>query len=387
MRIENEILLDYSDVLIRPKRSTLGSRSEVDLNRKFRFRNYDPHFEHENWEDDHYDGIPIMAANMDGVGTFEQADKLAKLGLFTCLVKTYSETELVDFFDPQDQENMIIRSDNVAMSIGIAEKDEIKFQNVYEQVGYNLKYVCIDVANGYSERFVEYVKHFRQNYPHVVIIAGNVVTADQTQELILNGADIVKVGIGPGSVCTTRIQTGVGYPQLSAVIECADAAHGLGGHIIADGGCTCPGDVAKAFAAGADFVMLGGMLAGHDEGGGEVITKRYKTNELERNPISATKWQRKIEEKQFVQFYGMSSDAANTKHFGGLKDYRASEGREVLVPYRGAVENTVQTILGGIRSTCTYVGAPTLKQLSKCTTFVRVNNQFNRTYESTTTKM
>lgn len=390
MRIENEVLLDYSDVLIRPKRSTLGSRSEVDLKRKFMFRNYDPDFKHENWEDDHYDGIPIMAANMDGVGTFEQADKLAELGLFTCLVKTYNETELVSFFDPEDQENIFIRSDNVAMSIGITEKDEMKFRNVYEQVGYNLKYVCIDVANGYSERFVDYVKHFRQNYPHIVIIAGNVVTADQTQELILNGADIVKVGIGPGSVCTTRIQTGVGYPQLSAVIECADAAHGLGGHIIADGGCTCPGDVAKAFAAGADFVMLGGMLAGHDEGGGEVITKHYKTGEVILHLTDHSDSYEKEElydTKKFVQFYGMSSDAANTKHFGGLKNYRASEGREVLVPYRGAVENTIQTILGGIRSTCTYVGASTLKQLSKCTTFIRVNNQYNQTYESTTTKM
>lgn len=385
MRIENEVLLDYSDVLIRPKRSTLGSRSEVDLNRKFKFRNYEPHFEHESWEDEHYKGIPVMAANMDGVGTFEQADALAKLGMFTCLVKTYSETELVNFFDPEDQDHMFIRSDNVAMSIGITEKDEMKFRNVYEQVGYNLKYVCIDVANGYSERFVDYVKHFRRNYPHIVIIAGNVVTADQTQELILNGADIVKVGIGPGSVCTTRIQTGVGYPQLSAVIECADAAHGLGGHIIADGGCTCPGDVAKAFAAGADFVMLGGMLAGHDEGGGEVIAKFYKTTERDLHDDGTHT--AVLQEKRFVQFYGMSSDAANTKHFGGLKNYRASEGREVLVPYRGAVENTIQTILGGIRSTCTYVGASTLKQLSKCTTFIRVNNQYNRTYESSTTKM
>jgi GMP reductase len=382
MRIENDIKLDYSDVLIRPKRSTLSSRSEVDLKRKFKFRNYEPHFEHENWEDNHYESIPVIAANMDGVGTFEMANTLAKLGLFTCLVKTYSETELVCFFDPEDADQMIIRSDNVAMSIGISHADEMKFRNVYEQVGYNLKYVCIDVANGYSERFVEFIKNFRQNYPHIVIIAGNVVSADQTQELILNGADIVKVGIGPGSVCTTRIQTGVGYPQLSAVIECADAAHGLGGHIIADGGCTCPGDVAKAFAAGADFVMLGGMLAGHDEGGGEVITKYNATTEWE-----VSRDRPKLEEKKFVQFYGMSSDAANTKHFGGLKDYRASEGREVLVPYRGQVGSTIQTILGGIRSTCTYVGASTLKQLSKCTTFVRVNNQYNKTYESTTTKI
>ena len=200
--------------------------------------------------------------------------------------------------------------------------------------------------------------------------------------LILSGADIVKVGIGPGSVCTTRIQTGVGYPQLSAVIECADAAHGLGGHIIADGGCTCPGDVAKAFAGGADFVMLGGMLAGHDEGGGDVIEKFYQSDEVY---SSERKLKHRINKKQFVAFYGMSSDAANTKHFGGLKDYRSSEGREVLVPYRGAVEATIQDLLGGIRSTCTYAGAMKLKQLSKCATFVRVHNQFNAVYANNKT--
>jgi GMP reductase len=389
MRIENEVLLDYSDVLIRPKRSTLGSRKDVDLKRQFAFRNYKPYIDTNVLPDgyplvykqEHYNGIPIMASNMDGVGTFDQADVLANIGMFTCLVKTYSADEIADYFS-----TLSIRTDHVAVSIGITAADEMKFHNVYNTVGSNIKYVCIDVANGYSERFVDYVKTFRENYPEIVIIAGNVVTADQTQELILNGADIVKVGIGPGSVCTTRIQTGVGYPQLSAVIECADAAHGLGGHIIADGGCNCPGDVAKAFAGGADFVMLGGMLAGHDEGGGKVITKYYSTNEY----FFMTKddsYQPVIENKKFVQFYGMSSDAANTKHFGGLKDYRSSEGREVLVPYRGAVANTIQNILGGIRSTCTYVGANQLKQLTKCTTFVRVNNQFNRTYESTTTKV
>ena len=385
MRIENEVLLDYSDVLIRPKRSTLGSRKDVNLNRQFTFRNYKPYVDTNVLPDgyplvykqEHYHGIPIMAANMDGVGTFEQADVLSNIGMFTCLVKTYSADEIADYFSTNS-----IRTEHVAVSIGITAADEMKFHNVYDKVGSNVKYVCIDVANGYSERFVDYVKTFRENYPEVVIIAGNVVTADQTQELILNGADIVKVGIGPGSVCTTRIQTGVGYPQLSAVIECADAAHGLGGHIIADGGCTCPGDVAKAFAGGADFVMLGGMLAGHDEGGGEVIHRAYKTGEIHYDNGDEV-----VEAKQFVQFYGMSSDAANTKHFGGLKNYRSSEGREVLVPYRGAVADTIQNILGGIRSTCTYVGANQLKQLTKCTTFVRVNNQFNRTYESTTTKV
>jgi GMP reductase len=372
MRIEDEVKLDYSDVLIRPKRSTLGSRKEVRMERSFTFAH-----------GQNYEGIPIIASNMDGVGTFEMADRLAELNMFTCLVKTYSVNELVSYFDCEET----FRRDNVAMSIGIKDEDQTKFRSVYEQVGEKLKYVCIDVANGYSQRFIEYVAEFKMLYPNIVIIAGNVVTADQTQELILNGADIVKVGIGPGSVCTTRIQTGVGYPQLSAVIECADAAHGLGGHIIADGGCTCPGDVAKAFAAGADFVMLGGMLAGHDEGGGEVITKYYETNERNYEMSQGTPggFEKVIETKKFVQFYGMSSKTANDKHFEGLKDYRSSEGRTVLVPYRGPVVVTLQDVLGGVRSTLTYVGANKLKQLNKCTTFVKVHNQFNRTYESTTT--
>jgi len=384
MRIENEVLLDYSDVLIRPKRSTLGSRKEVNLEREFTFRNYNK----QDIMSGEYDwkGVPIMASNMDGVGTFEMADKLAEGNIFTCLVKTYSEQDLIKYFTSDLPE----RSDYVAMSIGIQDRDLNKFEKVYAVCKENLKYVCIDVANGYSQRFVEFVGEFKFRFPKVVIIAGNVVTADQTQELILNGADIVKVGIGPGSVCTTRIQTGVGYPQLSAVIECADAAHGLGGHIIADGGCTTPGDVAKAFAAGADFVMLGGMLAGHDEGGGEVIDKFYKTGEWVKeettvDKILRTTWKDGIERKQFVQFYGMSSESANDKHFGGLKDYRSSEGRTVLVPYRGEVARTVQEILGGVRSTCTYAGAMKLKQLAKCTTFVRCTQTHNSVYESATT--
>ena len=379
MRLEEDIKLDYKDVLIRPKRSTLKSRSEVSLERRTKFRNYEPPFPH-NIEDYHYDGVPIMAANMDGVGTMEMADVLATGKIFTCLVKTYTAEQLIEYFYGDGLD----RTDYVAMSIGTSDHDYYKLVKVYEKCEDNLKYVCMDIANGYSEHFADAVRRVRKEFPHLVIIAGNVVTREMTEELILAGADIVKVGIGPGSVCTTRIQTGVGYPQLSAVIECADAAHGLGGHIIADGGCTCPGDVAKAFAAGADFVMLGGMLAGHDEGGGEVITKRYKTDELERNPISATKWQRRIEEKKFVQFYGMSSESANDKHFGGLKDYRSSEGRTVLVPYRGAVAKTVQDILGGVRSTCTYAGAKTIKQLPKCATFIRCTQTHNSIYEGST---
>ena len=351
MRIDNEQKLDYGNVLIRPKRSTAGSRKEVELKRKFSFK-------YSNVAHDYdYIGIPIMASNMDGVGTFRMADTLAKLGLMTCLVKTYSVNELANYYDNR-LNDFELRTNNVVYSMGISDHDYEKFKRVYEQTDNNIKYVCIDVANGYSERFLNFCKKFRDLYPDVVLMAGNVVTGEMTEELILNGTDIVKVGIGPGSVCTTRIQTGVGYPQLSAVIECADAAHGLEGHIIADGGCTTSGDVAKAFAGGADFVMLGGMFAGHDEGGGTIDT------------LNDT-----------VQFYGMSSETANKKHFGGLNDYRAAEGKVVEVSYKGKAGDTVQEILGGIRSACTYTGATKLKQLSKCTTFIRCYDTHNRVYE------
>ena len=335
MRIEDEIKLDFRDVLIRPKRSTLSSRKLVDLNGTYKFK-------HSGSE---WTGVPIMASNMDGVGTLAMAEELYEHRLFTCLVKNY---DVPDF----DQTVSQIGGNYMAVSTGTSDSDFERLQNIMD--GYpELHFICIDVANGYSEHFGDYVQRVRKMFPKSTIIAGNVVTADMTQELILRGADIVKVGIGPGSVCTTRIQTGVGYPQLSAIIECADAAHGLGAHIIADGGCTCPGDVAKAFGAGADFVMLGGMLAGHIEGGGEVG------------------------EDSRVTFYGMSSDTAMNKHHGGVAEYRSSEGRTVSIPYRGPVRNTVLDILGGLRSACTYVGAPTLKQLSKCTTFIRVNRQIN----------
>ena len=337
MRIENEIKLDFSDVLIRPKRSTLSSRKEVDLTRNYTFRHSKL-----NWS-----GVPIMAANMDGVGTFQMAKTLQEHKLFTCMVKSYDVSAWVE-------NSVLLSKDNIAVSTGISNQDFNKLKEVLTQCS-TIKFICIDVANGYSEYFGDFIERVRTEFPVKTIIAGNVVTADMTQELILRGADIVKVGIGPGSVCTTRVQTGVGYPQLSAILECADAAHGLNAHIIADGGCTCPGDVAKAFGAGADFVMLGGMLAGHDEGGGEVSDGK-------------------------VTFYGMSSDTAMNKHHGGVAEYRSSEGRTVTVPYRGAVKDTILSILGGLRSACTYVGASSLKQLSKCTTFIRVNRQINEVF-------
>jgi len=311
-----------------------------------------------------------MAANMDGVGTFRMHYKLSEHKLFTCAIKHYNAKEW---------EETWIHPEYIALSIGTS-------IDTYKHVTRNilrskqLNWICIDIANGYSEHFTDFVKRVRGDFPDANIIAGNVVTADMTQELLLAGADVVKVGIGPGSVCTTRIQTGVGYPQLSAVIECADAAHGLGGHIIADGGCTCPGDVAKAFAAGADFVMLGGMLAGHDEGGGEIVEETYRTGELDIASDGKEIIGNVLKVKKFVQFYGMSSDTAMNKHNGGVADYRSPEGRTVKVVYKGHVSNTVKDILGGLRSTCTYVGAPSLKQLSKCTTFVRCTQQFNSVF-------
>jgi len=338
MHIENEVKLDFKDVLIRPKRSTLASRKEVSLNRTYQFK-------HSGQE---WTGVPIMASNMDGVGTFKVAEALHYHRMFTCLVKSYNLTDW-------DRLYTKIGTDYLAVSTGISHNDLNKLVSILELIP-AIRFICIDVANGYSEHFGDFVAEIRKKYPKHTIIAGNVVTADMTQELILRGADIVKVGIGPGSVCTTRIQTGVGYPQLSAIIECADAAHGLGGHIIADGGCTCPGDVAKAFGAGADFVMLGSMLAGTDQGGGRVLEDNGK---------------------QVVEFYGMSSDTAMNKHHGGVAEYRSSEGRTVRLPYKGDINTVVKDILGGLRSTCTYVGAPTLKQLSKCTTFIRVNRQIN----------
>ncbi len=339
-----DLKLGFKDVMFRPKRSTLKSRSEVSLEQNFKFLHSTA-----NWT-----GIPIMAANMDTVGTFETAKVLAKEKLFTAIHKHYTLEEWNNFLKNVAPDFY----DYIAVSTGTGKEDFDKIEKVIT-ANPSLKFICIDVANGYSEHFVQFLKKTRKQYPDKIIIAGNVVTGEMTEELLLAGADIVKVGIGPGSVCTTRVKTGVGYPQLSAIIECADAAHGLGGHIISDGGCTTPGDVAKAFGAGADFVMLGGMLAGHTESGGELI---------------------EVKGEKFKQFYGMSSKTAMDKHSGGVAEYRASEGKTVQVPFKGDVIHTVLDILGGIRSTCTYVGASRLKELTKRTTFIRVSEQENQIF-------
>jgi len=343
MHIDHEIKLDFKDVLIRPKRSALPSRAEVDITRKFSFKH----------SDNRYSGIPIIASNMDTVGTFEMARAFAKFGLSVALHKHYAVSELAAYF------KTLKTKSNAFYSMGITKPDLDKFKRVLRGGADSVRYVCIDVANGYTESFVDFVARFRDAFPHITVMAGNVVTGEMTEELILSGADIVKVGIGPGSVCTTRSMTGVGYPQLSAIIECADAAHGLGGRICADGGCTSPGDVAKAFGGGADFVMLGGMLAGHDECTGDVTEQNGE---------------------KFMRFYGMSSRTAMEKYAGGVAHYRASEGKEVLVPYRGPVADTLQNVLGGLRSACTYVGARMLRELTKRTTFVRAGMQTNEVF-------
>lgn len=286
------------------------------------------------------------------------AEALSRHKMVTALHKHYEDEQLLSWLNAEENRG---KSEFVAVSSGTSDDDFRSLSAVLERSPANL--VCLDVANGYSESFVDYVRKVREKFADATIMAGNVVTGEMTEELIMTGADIVKIGIGPGSVCRTRVVAGVGYPQLSAVIECSDAAHGLGGLVVSDGGCVTPGDLAKAFGGGADFVMLGGMLSGHDESGGDVVEK---------------------DGKKFKEFYGMSSERAMKKHRGEVAEYRASEGRHVLLPYRGPVEKTVQDILGGIRSACTYVGASALKELSKRTTFVRCTAPINLAYADAT---
>ena len=343
MRIERDLKLTFDDVLIRPKRSTLVSRSDVNLVREFTFRHTE-----ETW-----DGVPIVAANMDTTGLFSIAEILQGHKMLTCTQKFYSTKEFSDAWGNG------VDSEFIAVTCGSTDES---FELLKRKMATNkgLKMICIDVANGYREVFLNFVKKVRGAFPEKIIIAGNVATREMTEALILAGADIVKVGIGPGSVCTTRKVAGVGYPQLSAISECADAAHGLNGHVMSDGGCSSPGDVAKAFAAGADFVMLGGMLAGHDESGGELVEDS---------------------EGAYKSFYGMSSAKAMETHYGEIADHRAPEGKEVRVPYRGPLEVTVQSILGGLRSACSYVGARRIKDLPKCTTFIRVSMTTNEVFQ------
>lgn len=339
-KIEYGPKLDFSNVLIRPKRSTINSRSEVDLNRNFKFK-----YSSYDWT-----GIPIISANMDTTGTFQVHESLTKHNIITALHKFYNKDDYL-----QQNNDGGLDPDFFMVSTGIGEGSIEKLLEIQNVVPF--KWICIDIANGYINKLVEFCKKVRSTFPQHRIIAGNVVTREMVEELILEGkVDGVKVGIGPGAACTTRIKTGVGMPQLSAIIECSDAAHGVGGLIIGDGGITCPGDMSKAFGGGADFVMVGSAFAGHDENPGDVIEENSQKYKL---------------------FHGMSSKKAMETHYGKMAEYRSSEGRELKIKYKGPIVNTVTDYLGGLRSTCTYINAPTIKQMAKCTTFIQVSQQVN----------
>jgi len=350
MRINTQPKLNFDDVLLEPKRSTLSSRKDVDMTRKFTFRN----------SGKVVNFLPIFASNMDGVGTFSMAKALQQHKMMTVITKSTT---------PEQWKEAVgsgVRLQSVSVCTGTNkmwddDAQDYKYMQEILQSFPDIKFITVDVANAYHENFVDFIKRVRDEYPDKVIIAGNVVTPEMTEELIINGADVVKIGIGPGSVCTTRTMTGVGVPQFSAILDCADAANGVDGHIMADGGCVYPGDIAKAFGGGAHMVMIGGMLAGHDESEKPVVDGN-------------------------VEFYGMSSDRAREVH-GKRKDgYRGNEGRFIQLPYRGPVEHTIEDILGGVRSACTYIGARRLKDMPKCASFVTVHNNINRVYERYTVK-
>ena len=348
MKIENDIKLDFNDVLFRPKRSTLSSRSEVQVERDFKFIHSG-----RTWT-----GVPIISSNMDTISSVEMFKELSNKKFLTCFHKYIDTQDIIDVCNEGYDSRYFI------LSTGITDKD---FENIQEQVGLlkanniDTHFICIDVANGYMFKLLEFCKKMRKAFPNITLIAGNVVTREIVEELIINGEiDIIKVGIGSGAVCTTRLQTGVGMPQFSAVMECSDAAHGLNAMIISDGGICVSGDVGKAFGGGADFVMIGSMLAGHEECPGDLIEE---------------------DGKKYKLFYGMSSDTAMNKYHGGVASYRSSEGKTVKVPFKGPVKNTLNNLLGGVRSTCTYIGANRLKDINKCATFMRVNRQVNTFYK------
>jgi len=348
MKIIHTPQYDFHNVLIRPKRTTISSRSQVDIERDFSFK-----YSTQKWK-----GVPIISANMDTTGTFGVYDVLCKHKMITCLNKFYN---LKDFQKRRQISHLEdLNPDYFMISTGINESNISFLHDIVEFT--KAKWICVDVANGYMQQVVNYCCKLRVCFPDSIIIAGNVATREMVEELIINGkVDGVKVGIGPGSACLTRLKTGVGVPQLSAIIDCADAAHGCGGFIVGDGGITSPGDMAKAFGGGADFVMCGGVFSGHDENPGEVIEEKQSNGEI----------------KKYKMFYGMSSELAMTKHYGKMANYRSSEGRVIKIPYKGPLEATILDYLGGIRSTCAYVNAHKIKHISKCVTFVVVSQQLN----------
>ena len=348
MRINTDPKLNFEDVLLQPKRSTLSSRKDVDMTRNFTFRNSGKQMNF----------LPIFASNMDGVGTFSMAKALQDHKMMTVITKTTT----IDQWRTAVGNGVRLQSVSVCTGTNVMwDKDATDWKTMQEVLKSfpDIKMITVDVANAYHQNMVDFIKKIRNEYPEKIIIAGNVVTPEMTEELIINGADVVKIGIGPGSVCTTRTMTGVGVPLFSGIVDCSDAANGVGGHIMADGGCVHPGDIAKAFGGGAHMVMIGGMLAGHDESETQVVDGKR-------------------------EFYGMSSDRAREVH-GQRKDgYKGNEGRLISLPDRGPVAKTLEDIIGGVRSACTYIGARRIKDMAKCASFVTTHNVINRVYEQYT---
>lgn len=341
--------LDFRDVLIVPRSSFVESRRLVNLRTKTKFRNSG-----QEWQ-----GVPIISSNMDTVTDLKTHSILSKRGYLTCFPKHFNYIWATNKLPIALKD-----TDSYALSCGINDRDIDSVKTIMKKLADQetpLRFLCVDIANGYLIKLLNVCSNFREQHPNLTIIAGNVVTSAAVEDLILDGGvDIVKVGIGSGQACLTRRMTGVGYPQLSAVMECSQAATSLGAHIISDGGITCPGDVAKAFCAGAKFVMLGSMLAGHDESPGDLQPDGTKL------------------------FYGMSSTLANNKHAGGMSNYKASEGRITRIKCKGPIAKTLQDIEGGLRSCCAYINAKNITDMPSNGRFVMVNQQLDMSLEKNT---
>jgi GMP reductase len=373
MIINNETKLDFSDVLIVPQRSTLNSRSEILLERTFHFY-HSPRI----WK-----GIPIICANMSFC-SFDMAKELANHKMIACLHKYHSLDELSNYFNSNPQ-----NINYTFVSIGYKKSDLNHLLELKNKINIQPN-ICIDVPNGHMDAFVKYCKKVRENFPESIIIAGNVTNTSSTQELIIyGGVDIVKIGIGGGSACTTRFLTGCGVPQLSCCLENSYIAHGLQngekklGLVCSDGGHKTVGDVCKALCAGSDFVMLGGYFAGTESCNGE-WTFEHKAYLNKDNKYKDINWWQPNSpgyetEKRKTKFtyYGMSTHHSQQLYEDNIKHYRASEGTKITVEYKGTVDRVIQELLGGIRSCCCYIGADTIKNMNKCAEFCRVSKIHN----------
>ena len=359
MNIVKEEQLDFDDVMIMPKPSTVESRKDTTIVRPFKFK----------WTDKVIEGNPAIAANMTTTGTFEMANELQKHQMFCALHKHYSPEEVIRFLE--ENKRNFGTNDYIFIGTGLRQGD---FENLKKIMATGLcNNICLDAPNGYIQGFVQHLNRLRHTFPHSIIMAGNVVTPEKTFEILQNGADVVKVGIGSGSACSTRVKTGVGRPQLSTILDCVSSAKRYGGLICSDGGIQKPADYVKAIAAYADFVMMGGYLAGCSEAGGDLICRHIKTGEQMPSGREETRI------REYKMFYGMSSEYAQKNHYrNGMPSYRASEGIVSLVPHKGPVRDTIQDLEGGLRSAMTYTDSRTIDEFQRNVEFYKVRRQVAR---------